>query len=294
MRKALLLVNPIAGGRRTRRPPLPDLTRRLREGGIECEIAETAPKSLTAPRLDLADKELLIVLGGDGTIHHALDEVVRWRRPLAILPGGTVNVLARELGIPLDLDAAVNVVTEGASRRMFLGRAGDARFHLMAGIGIDGHVIDHVGSGLKHFLGDKAYWASGMASFWTYPLRQFEVSLDDEVHQATFAVAANARTYGGDFLMAPQASVFEPGLDVCLFTSRRRLRYVTYLRGVRRGEHVEFPDVIYRRVQKLEVRGPESIRVQLDGELHGTLPMTFSTESNPVEILLPASAPRSN
>jgi diacylglycerol kinase (ATP) len=88
-------------------------------------------------------------------------------------------------------------------------------------------------------------------------------------------------------LLAPQASVFEDVLDVCLFTSRNHIRFLNYLWGSLKGKHLGYPDVIYEKVRQLKVTGDESVQVQLDGELAGHLPMNFATADSHLEVIVP-------
>jgi diacylglycerol kinase (ATP) len=88
-------------------------------------------------------------------------------------------------------------------------------------------------------------------------------------------------------LLAPQASVFEDVLDVCLFTSKSHIRFLGYLWGSLQGKHLGYPDVIYEKVRQLEITGDKSVQVQLDGELAGHLPMKFSTAQNHLEVIVP-------
>ncbi len=282
--KALLLYNPVSGRLRLSARRLNRLVERIHGMGVEAEVV---PSQTVPTPLNLENKDLLIVLGGDGTIHSALPEAVRWKVPLALLPSGTANVLASELGIPRHPDRALRLIRSGRLRRIHLGR-GDARyFHLMAGIGVDGYVLRQTSPRLKRTLGTFSYWWAGMRHFWTAPLQPFEIRLDDRAYPATFAVISNCRYYGGQLLMAPRATVFENCLDVCLFNSQNRLRFIQYLLGSVRGGHIHYPDVIYQKVTRIEVLGDSRIPVQMDGDVIGNAPMCFDSFEEGVEILCP-------
>jgi diacylglycerol kinase (ATP) len=157
----------------------------------------------------------------------------------------------------------------------------------MAGIGLDAHVIEHVRPIMKKHLGVAAFWVAGLASFWTYPLTALDVEADGDMLKATFLVIANVRNYGGHLKIAPSASPLVPGLDICLFSSTHRASYLRYLSGVLMKRHVHYPDVVYRRVDRIAVRGDSSVMVQMDGEVVGRLPMEFKSGSAAVEVLVP-------
>ncbi len=153
MLQSLLYFNPVAGRRPISSQRLRTTLDLLLASGIQCEAVASHPRSEGPPQLDLQSKQLLIAMGGDGTIHELLLLAVKHRVTLGILPTGTANVLAGELGIPCQPDRATRVLRDGLRKRIALGRAGSEYFHLMAGIGVDGLVIQRTSSRLKRRLG---------------------------------------------------------------------------------------------------------------------------------------------
>ena len=229
----------------------------------------------------------MVAFGGDGTINEVIGGLTGTEVPLGILPGGTANVLAMELGIPLDLRQASKVVTAGVSQRISVGRAGSRHFHLMAGIGLDAAVVSSMPPRLKDLLGTYSFWIQGFRQLSHYYLRPFRVDVDGRVLDATFAVIANARNYGGPLRLAPEATVSSDHIDVCLFRSQRKTRYFTYLATGYFGRHVHLRDVIYLKARRVAVRGDASISVQVDGELAGCLPMDFEVVPKSLSVLVP-------
>jgi YegS/Rv2252/BmrU family lipid kinase len=286
-RRALLLYNPKAGRATLGEKGLEMIIERLQELQIEAQVQYSSNGQKRS--LNLAGKDLLIVCGGDGTIHDTLPDAVEANVPVAIVPVGTANVLARELSIPRDPLAALQILKTGRTRKLHLGKAGDRYFHLMAGVGLDGYLLRQVGPSLKRFLGVGAFWLTGFLRFWSYSFPTFRVKIGEELHTATFAVISNSRLYGGHLRVTPQADVFDDTLDVCLFSARSHFRYVKYLWGSLRGKHLDYPDVIYRKARVLEVVGESRITVQLDGELAGTLPRHFEMAKETLEVFVPGS-----
>ncbi len=284
--EAILLYNPYAG-----RVILSEKRRKMLQERLYCRGIRThavsTPADPTFPlSLDFTDRQLLIVYGGDGTIRQALESAVVAGVPMAVLPAGTVNLLAREMGIPLDPERAADLVGK-SRRRIFLGQGNGHYFHHMAGIGLDAFVVQQLPAWQKRAFGAAAYGMTALTALWRYPMPSFEICLDDgERQRATFALVANSPRYGGGFRIVPKASLYRDSLDVCLFTSRCRLRFFVYLWGVLWGRHLSYPDVIYRSSRHLEVGGETTVPVQLDGEFIGTLPMNF--EAGPaLEIVVP-------
>ncbi len=301
---ALLLYNPAAGRFPLSEKRLKALLKTLYHYGIRAETASTRPSQEASAGLNLENKDLLIVYGGDGTLHEVIPEAVKWQIPVALLPAGTTNVLARELGIPRDPERALSLVPRRKLQQIHLGWGdrGPAPgalspisssqtkrhyFHLMAGIGFDGEVISRTGQKMKKTLGMGAYWLVAHVALLKYPMTPFELSWEGEVHQGTFAVIGNARNYGGELQLTPKASVQENCLDVCLFTSRQRWRYLLYLWGVLSGRHLRYPDVLYRKVQYLKVSSDRPVPIQMDGELIGQSPMEFSSSSESLQMVVP-------
>ena len=255
MISAVFLYNPAAG-----RFPLSERRRNglveyLYCNGIQCEVVSSRPARDPAPWLDLKNKDLLIVYGGDGTLHQAMSEVVKQKVPVALLPAGTTNVLARELKIPRDPERALSVVVRRKTRRIYLGQGNGEYFHLMAGIGLDGDVISRIRTTLKQVLGMGAYYWATAISLLKYPMRPFDVDLEGETHRGTFAVIGNTRNYGGHLLVTPEARLEENSLDVCLFKGGGRGRYLSYILGTISGRHIHYPDVLYRKVESGEHLG---------------------------------------
>jgi len=288
MINAILLYNPAAGRSPLSEERLQSILQRLQRGGICCEPVIVPPDSRDSPQLDLRNKELLILYGGDGTIHHAIQQAAGQEICLGILPAGTANLLARELGIPFELDDALDVVLHGTPRRISLGRSGDRCFHLMAGIGLDACVINHLNRRLKRVIGEGAYWLAGIRAFLRFQPRIFLVHLPEETLEGTFAVVANARNYGGNLRISPDAELGDPVLDVAVFTSRRKFRFLQYLWGALWSDLRRYPDVVYRKVRTVTVTGAD-LPIQMDGEVVGRLPADFSIFTPGIQVLVPAN-----
>ncbi|MEE8348824.1 MAG: diacylglycerol kinase family protein [Acidobacteriota bacterium] len=287
MISAVFLYNPAAG-----RFPLSERRRKalleyLYCNGIRCDVASSHPSREPSTWLNLEHKDLLIVYGGDGTLHQVMSEVVKWKVPVALLPAGTTNVLARELKIPRDPERALSLVVRRNFKRIYLGQGNGEYFHLMAGVGLDGDAISRITHTLKQAMGMGAYYLATAISLMKYPMRSFEVDLEGEIHQGTFAVIGNTRSYGGHLLVTPEASLEENSLDVCLFKGSGRGRYLAYVLGTISGRHIHFPDVLYRRVRHLSITADSSIPVQMDGDLVGHGSIEFSSYGEGIEVAVP-------
>src|SRR5918999_145629 len=190
IRKATLISNPKTGRYASRRfRPIQDVASNLESLGIAVNLKLTSgPGEATqiAARAARNGSSDIIVAGGDGTINEAIQGLAGTKARLAIIPRGTANVLARELGLPLNDAQAVAVAAKGKSRRIHLGLAIDEttnesrHFVLMAGIGLDASVVKRVQPSLKKRIGKGAFWVSGLSHLATWNPRPFNLEINGD------------------------------------------------------------------------------------------------------------------
>src|SRR3982750_3664294 len=243
-RRAVLISNPRTGRYGSRRPPQIAAVRDfLRAHNIAVEVKMTTGPgdanciAATASANGISE---IIVSGGDGTINEAVQGLVGTSARLGILPTGTGNVLARELKIPLNMKQAAAVIARGRTRMIYPGCIVDDRntpryFLLMAGIGLDASVIQRVHPGLKKRIGKAAFWYSGLSRIAEWQPVPFEIEIDGETYDATFAVIGKAAGYGGQLAVTPRARIDQPEFEICVIESRSRLRYLRLLSYAMRG-----------------------------------------------------------
>ena len=289
--KAALIYNPTA--RRLRWRParkLRAVLEHIRSFGFAVEVHPTAGShhatSLARSALQRGC-DLIIACGGDGTVNEVVGGMAGSRVPLMVIPAGTANVLAKEIGLPLDWVDAVGVLRTGPIRRIALGRVGSRPFVLMAGIGVDAAVLGSVHGGLKTLLGQGAFWMAGLRQLLSYPFTPFEVQAEGESRRATFAVIGRAKNYGGGFQIAGQADLFSEDFQVCLFQTRSRWRFPHYFWNVLRRRHHRLSDVLQFRTRSVLVKGSPEIGVQVDGELMGCLPQSLTIQPDALSLLIP-------
>jgi diacylglycerol kinase (ATP) len=294
--KATLILNPKTGryaSRRTR--PAQDLAAQLESLGVEVDLKLTqAPGEATefAARAARNGSGDVIVAGGDGTVNEVIQGLAGSSARLAIIPRGTGNVLARELGLPLDDERAVAVAARGKSRTIYLGVAIDETtnerrcFALMAGIGLDASVVRRVQPGLKKRIGRGAFWVSGLSHLASWNPRPFTLEIDGQEYTATFAAIGKSARYGGDLSITPGARLDQPEFEVCMIKTTSRLRYLRLLsHAMRNGIPHDDPEVEF--VKAVTVRAHGDSQVQVDGELIGHLPMRFEIAPHSLEIIVP-------
>jgi YegS/Rv2252/BmrU family lipid kinase len=295
-RKVTLISNPKTGRYGSRRiRPIQELASQLESAGVTVDLKLTSgPGDATnlAARAACNGSSDVIVAGGDGTINEAIQGLAGTDARLGIIPRGTANVLARELGLPLDDRDAVAIAAQGKSRRIYLGVAIDEtmnekrHFVLMAGIGLDASVVKRVQPSLKKRIGKGAFWISGLSHLATWNPRPFTIEIDGDKYTATFATIGKAARYGGDLAITPGARLDQPEFEVCIIQTSSRMRYLRLLsQAMRSGMPRDKPEVCFVTATTVKAYGDAA--VQIDGELLGHLPMRFEIAPHSMEVIVP-------
>lgn len=247
-----------------------------------------------------AGAELILVAGGDGTINEVLSGVANSRVPLGILPAGTANVLATEIGLGHNIEQAAATLSQCIAQRIAIGRIDGGpkpRYFLsMAGIGFDAHIVYNLNDTLKRRLGKGAYWVSGFSQVVrSYP--EFLVEIDGiQQNACSFALVSRVRNYGGDFEIARNVSLLDARFEVVLFRGRTPLPYLKYVCGMVTGRLSGMHGVSFLPAQCVLARQPPDPRVyiQVDGENAGRLPATVSIVPDALTLLVPPAYLRPN
>src|SRR5437867_1881268 len=217
---------------------------------------------------------LLFVCGGDGTLSEAANGLAGSETALGVIPAGTVNLWARELDLLKKPLEAVQLATKGRRRRIDLGQAGDRNFMLMAGYGLDGTISHRVSPRLKMRFGAAAYVISALRETLRYRSSRLTLRLDGEEHTADMLmlVAGNTRRYAGITQITSRATADDGLLDVCVYMGRRRMDIMMHAARTLMQRHLQSRNVLYRRVQKLEIRWGRPPLVQIDRDPGSELP----------------------
>jgi diacylglycerol kinase (ATP) len=295
-RRVTLICNPKTGRYASRRVrPIEELASHLESAGVKVDLKlTTGPGDATtfAARAARNGSSDVIVAGGDGTINEAIQGLAGTNARLGILPRGTANVLARELGLPIDDQKAIAIAAQGKSRKIYLGLAINEVTHekryfvLMAGIGLDASVVKRVQPSLKKRIGKGAFWISGLSHLATWNPLPFTLEISGARYTATFATIGKAARYGGDLAITPGARLDRPEFEVCIIETSSRMRY---LRLLSHAMHNGMPrdNAAVRFVNATSVKADGDAAVQIDGELIGQLPMRFEIAPHSLEVIVP-------
>ncbi len=292
-RRCLVIYNPVAGWRRRCR--LDAALAALEAHGLSAAVVETTGLGHGDSLARAADADMVVAAGGDGTVGEvagglmARAEAGRPVPPLGIVPLGTANVMAAELGLPSGPVAAAGVVAGGRHADIHLGVANGRHFAIMAGVGFDAHVVRSVGPRLKRALGKGAYVAL-MAREWLGDRRRhYRVELDGEVLEAASVIVANGGHYAGRFVLAPTADLTAPVLQVCLFLRSGRWATLRYAAALAAGRLPRLGDYRVVPATHVTVTGPDGDPVQVDGDIAAELPLTVSVAPHRLRVIVPAA-----
>ncbi len=292
------MYNPVARGLSRHKHLLQRTIGTLREQGIEATLVATTAPGSAGPqtRAEIAAGcDLIIAAGGDGTINEVASGMLNTSVPMAILPGGTANVLARELGLPINMDRAAAQISRLLPRRIAIGNlrlpnADPRPFLCMAGAGLDAEIVSRLNPDFKTRTGKFAYYVTGFAQVFR-PLHEFEVSVDGKGYRASFALMSRVRNYGGDLEIARGASLLRDDFEVVLFRGTNSVKYLPYLAGVafRQVHRMQGCTVLRGRHISCQPPPDRSIYVQVDGELAGLLPAAVEILPSALTLLVPPS-----
>lgn len=230
--------------------------------------------------------DAIAIAGGDGTINEALNGAGPDTPPLAIIPLGTANVMAIETGLLPRPKVVARTAAKGDVVTVRMGRINGRRFMLMAGIGFDAHVIKTVNLALKRRIGRFAYiWRSTQLLFgFSFPT--YRVEVDGVSHEAASAVIANGRHYGGAFTCAPDASIRDDLLHICLFKRPGRWNAIRYAVALGIGRLPGLPDIEILQGHRIQIDGPANEPIQVDGDLDGVLPAEIAIDPTPIRLIV--------
>lgn len=290
--KVSIIANPIAGSGRAYREIQRCLSQ-WKHPDWEVEILPTRCRNhagLIACQLLQCPPDLLAVCGGDGTLNEIASQIPNPPFPVALLPAGTANVVARELGLPLNPTAALEVALKRAVRRVDLGELDSGarrRFLFVAGIGFDAYVVSRIRMNLKAKLGMSAYAIAILNCLRNYSFPEFQVVVDSQTFTATSCLAANAKSYGGGLLFTPDADMNDGFLDILVLQGKQRLRLARFLFQAWRSRPETGSWVHRLRGSMLRIDGPKDVLVQADGELAGALPLEISLARSAFPLVVP-------
>ena len=307
-KKLSIIANPAARKSSLRKVEL--AAELLGGGGWAVEVMWTRERghaTLLAKQAAAGGASLVVAAGGDGTFNEVMNgltagnEVMNdhtagneagvpggCRVPMALLPCGTTNVLAKELGVPEDAGGAVKKILEGRVREIYLGNmafpgGSSRRFFLMAGMGFDAEAVYQVNRRLKKLYGKAGYLTSGLKLLKDWAPEPKNALIDGRRYFFSSLVVCKGARYGGYPKMAPDASVEDAWLYAVVMSGRKRLDVLRYAMGVVTGRHTSFRDVSCLKCRSVQVQ--DTVRIQADGDYIGESPVLIETAKEKLKMV---------
>jgi YegS/Rv2252/BmrU family lipid kinase len=288
-RRILLIFNPTAGG--SRRARFDQVVAALRGMSCTLTMAETlrAGHAEELARAASAEEfDVVAACGGDGTVNEVINGLAGKDIALGMIPLGTANVLAGEIGLTRDPRDIAEALAHGPIRAVHVGRANGRRFTMMAGIGFDALVVSRVSLKLKKLIGPLAYVWESMRQVSRYGFQPHEVTIDGVAYRPVSMVACNGRRYGGPYIAAPEASLGDDKFHIVLMNGRGWLSVLRYGLALVLGRLSAWRDVEMVSGREVIVSGGSGEPVQGDGDIIATLPLRIAMDPDPIRMVYPA------
>jgi len=312
MRKALLLYNLLSGPRRKARvADVEAAAAVLRAAGVDSRAAATEGPGNATEQVKQAiaqGYDTIVACGGDGTVHDTLQGLVGTEVALAVIPLGTANALAHDLGVPRSPAAAARALLQAKPRRLsagrveyrdFSGKSCCRYFTVTVGIGVDAHLFYKLNPVAKRHLGMLAYYFQGTRLWLTHKMEHFQVEMGQngtgQIAQVSQLLAVRIQDFGNMLReLAPGASLKRDDLRLVLFHTSSRAAYLGYLMRGLLGARWKIPGIEWQDAQDVHCQPVDSgsgrgsrIFVEADGELLGTLPAKLSIIPRAFTLLIP-------
>src|SRR2546430_2945911 len=285
MSSTLIILNPAADSERSKRKrsQVESLARDCVVGTTTC----TGDAELMARRGAEEGFEKIVAAGGDGTINEVVNGLAGTNVTLGLLPIGTMNVFATELGLPVhDLEFCWNIVKGDSTRSVDLPKANQKFFVQLAGVGLDAQVVKETSSQLKRNFGPLSYLISAAQVAARQPPRLSIQSEDASLDDGSFVLVGNGRLYGGPFPFFKHAVIDDGLLDVIVFKRLGYLEIIKYLQDVIFSSDIRVPEVEYFQTRQVRVESDQIVPVEVDGELVGNCPVEFSLHERSLRVLV--------
>jgi YegS/Rv2252/BmrU family lipid kinase len=287
LKDTLIILNPAARGARTQR--LRTQVEKLARGTTLCATKDAGEAEALARNAVAEGYGRIVAAGGDGTINEIVNGIAGHNEiSLGVLPLGTMNVFATELGLPVnDLAGCWRIIQRNKTHRVDLPRANRKHFVQLAGVGLDAQAVKETSRAFKRNFGPLSYLISAVQiASRTPPVLRIE-SEEAITTEGSFVLVGNGRLYGGRFPFFKQAVMDDGLLDVIVFKRLNYVDIIRYLQDVVFTPQISSPEVEYFQTKRVRVTSEEVVPVEIDGELVGNCPVEFKIRAGGLRVLTP-------
>jgi diacylglycerol kinase (ATP) len=234
----------------------------------------------------------IVAAGGDGTVNQVANGLADSNATLGVLPMGSVNVFAMELGLPLyNLHRCWEIIEDTNVHLVDLPSANGKYFVQLAGVGLDAQVVKETSLAFKRSFGPLSYLISAAQIAARQPPKLLIESDNTSVEEGSFVLVGNGRLYGGPFPFFKHASIDDGLFDVVVFKRLGYLEIVKYLQDVVFSSDIKVPEIEYFQTQQLRITSEQDVPMELDGELAGNCPVDFRIRQRALRVLAPRPSP---
>ena len=287
MNKTVVILNPAARSDRANR--WRDRVEELASGSVLCATSRSGEAEALARNAAKEGFEKIVAAGGDGTINEVVNGIAGTGAALGLLPLGTMNVFATELGLPAhDLNRCWEIIQGNHTRRIDLPSANGKHFVQLAGVGLDAQVVKETSHTFKRSFGPLSYLISAAQIAARTPPRLGIESENATIDEGSFVLVGNGRFYGGPFPFFKRAVIDDGLFDVLVFKRLGYLEIIKYLQNVIFTSEITLPEVEYFQTRRLRVTSDQDVPVEVDGELIGNCPVEFQIRARGLSVLVPA------
>ena len=315
--KAILIINPKSGKTKRKMPPLLKWTfKKLEKRVIEVSVPKTTAEEIIKEvrkscvkeniKLDIEftkhpkhamelakgaknKYDMVIVAGGDGTVNEVINGISDSKITLAIIPFGSTNVLALELGIPFNVKEASELIAHGKRLKIDLGYAKtneEARyFSMMVDVGFIPKLIEGINLKVKKRWGNLAYLLSGIRQILTY--KWYNIHVEHKSHSVGyFVIVSNSKDYAGEYQIADKASITDGLLDLVVINRKSWWKIIKFFSSVSIGKSNTFLRGEYYQIKEAHIYSRHKMLVQVDGELIGTTPVDVKVAPKALTVMV--------
>ncbi len=287
MNTTCVILNPTARSERAR--GWQERVRSICTDAVLCATSHPGEAEKLARNAVREGFERIVAAGGDGTINEVVNGIAGSDAALGLLPIGTMNVFATELGLPsYDLNRCWEIIKAEHTRLIDLPSANGKHFVQLAGVGLDAQVVKETSLALKRNFGPLSYLFSAAQIAGRQPPRLLIESENAVTDEGSFILIGNGRRYGGPFPFFKHAMIDDGLLDVLVFKRLGYLEIIKYLQNVIFTSDITLPEVEYFQTRRLRVSSEEEVPVEIDGELVGICPVEFELSEQRLKVLAPA------
>ncbi|MEK4520772.1 diacylglycerol kinase [Psychrobacillus sp. FSL W7-1457] len=293
MKRARIIYNPTSG-RELFKKHLPEVLEALEIAGYEtsCHATTGEGDAISAAKKAVENNfDIIIAAGGDGTLNEVVAGVSEFenRPKIGLIPMGTTNDFARAVHIPRDIKRAVDIILQGDTIPVDVGKVNDRYFINIAGGGRITELTYEVPSKLKTMLGQLAYYLKGIEMLPSINATKVRIEYDGEVFEdeAMMFLVGLTNSVGGFEKLAPNSSINDGNFSLLILKKVNIAEFIRLASLALRGEHLEDPHVIYKKAQHIKVTSEDKVLLNLDGEYGGTIPAIFQNLYRHIDVFVP-------